>query len=71
MIKEFALNKVLREAVRSYMQGVFNQEIITRVHNREDVSHIADAEELVDKAFEQMSIDYEPKKEIKNINEAR
>lgn len=71
MILEFYKNEKLREAVRTYMQAVFNQEIINRVYERKSVEYIADATELVDRAFAQMEIDYGTKKEVKSLNKAR
>jgi len=71
MIAEFYQNEKLREAVKSYMFAVFNQEIIDRVYQRKSVEHAADAIELVDRAFNQMELDYAPKKEAKPTNEAR
>lgn len=71
MIQEFATNEVLRESVHEYITECFRQETIEKVFNRVDVRYIADAKELLDKAFGQMKVEFAPKKTIKPLNEAR
>jgi hypothetical protein len=71
MIQDFYRNKVMRDAVRQYIDDCFVKEAVEKMFNREDVTHIADAKELLDKAFSSMEVDFGAKKETNNINEAR
>lgn len=70
-VQDFYTNQPLREAVRSYIEECFRQEAVDKVFKREDVSHIADAKELLDTAFTQMEAEFRSNKIINQINEAR
>ena len=71
IVGDFYKNKAMRTEVRAYIEAVFNKEIIEKVYAREDVSHIADANDLVERAFTQMELDFGSKKKSTNLNEAR
>jgi hypothetical protein len=58
-----------KEALKAYIDNFIGQEGVRRIFDREDVSAVADAKELIDKMFEQLEIDYgipKPKKEHQN-----
>lgn len=71
MIADFYKNKAQREAVKQYIEDYFRKEAVDMVFARKDVSHVADAMELLDSAFSQMEVDYGIKKKINNVNGAR
>lgn len=71
LVQDFYRHKGMREEVKQYVDDYFTQEAVRMVFERKEVKHLADAKELWDKAFEQMAVDFEVKKEVKNLNEAR
>lgn len=71
MDSTFYTNTVLREEVRQYIEDCFKKEAVDKVFAREDVAHIADAMDLLNKAFSQMEADFGAKKESNNLNNAR
>ena len=71
MIQDFYRNQVMRDAVKQYIDDCFVKEAVEKMFNREDVTHIADAKELLDKAFDRMEMDFGVKKVGNNNNEAR
>ncbi len=61
-----------KEAFKEFLIAFINQEALEKMYKREDVSHIADAKDLVDRAFEQLAIDYAiPDKERENTNTSK
>lgn len=70
-VQDFYRNKVMREAVQEYILTVLRKEAIDMVFERQDVSYIADAKDLLDKAFKQMELEFKPVKTNSTINEAR
>jgi hypothetical protein len=70
-VADFYRNKVMREEVKAYIDAYIADEAVRMVFDRKDVSHLADAKELVDKVFDQMSLDFEVKVKKDNLNEAR
>lgn len=62
----------MREAVKKYLDGFTELVALERVFNKEDVSGLADARQIIDKAFENMETLLEGKGKKKNPkNEAR
>ena len=56
----------------AYLHDFIAEEGVRRMFARESVEHIADAKELIDGAFEQLSIDYGIKNKTKETtNESR
>lgn len=43
-----------KEALREFIIDCINQEAVERLYKREDVSHIVDAKELIDIAFDNL-----------------
>ena len=61
-----------RENVHNYLTEFLSQEAVKKVFNKEDVSAVAEAKEMIDKAFENMGIMFQETKVGKEqINEAR
>lgn len=70
-VQDFYRNKVMREAVQEYILTVLRKEAIDMVFERQDVFYVADAKDLLDKAFKQMELEFRPAKTNSTINEAR
>lgn len=71
-LQEFYQDKHTRENVHSYLIDFLKEEAIRKVFDKEDVSAVAEAKEMIDRAFENMDIIFKPKLETKEqINEAR
>lgn len=70
-VQDFYRNKAMREAVQEYILTVLRKEAIDMVFERQDVFYIADAKDLLDKAFKQMEAEFRPAKTTSTINEAR
>lgn len=70
-VKDFYTNVAMREAVRNYIMDCIEKEAIEMVFDRKDVSHVADAKELLSKAFERMEADFGAKPKTINLNSAR
>lgn len=63
LLKEFYEDKQLLKAVKDYMDSFLRQEAVERVFNREQTMYLADAQEVIDKAFDNLDQMYssEPK----------
>lgn len=71
-LRRFNGDKHTKEELRAYLIDYIGREGIYRMFNRQSVEHIADACELIQKAFEQLSMDYAvPKQQPEHTNEAR
>jgi len=71
-LREFYNDHDTRDNVHNYLVEYLEQEAIKKVFAKEDVSAVAEAKEMIDKAFENLSVIFEPKVEKKEItNEAR
>lgn len=71
-LKDFYLNEAMRNEVKTYLIDFLKIQAIEKTFNKEDTSGIADANEVIEKAFENLEILFSPKSEGKeNINEAR
>lgn len=71
-LKDFYLNEVMRNDVRAYLEDYLKLVAIERIFEKEDVSGIADAREVIDKAFENLEATYRVASEGKELkNEAR
>lgn len=58
LIRQFNGDEGTKQAVIAYLTNFISDEAVSRVFAKEDVSSVADAKILIDKAFDQMSIDY-------------
>lgn len=71
-LKDFYLNEAMRDEVYLYLMKQLQDEAIRKVFNREDVSAVAEAKEIIDKAFESLEIMFPKRSNEKPIvNEAR
>ena len=69
---EFYQDKDTRENVHNYLVEFLKEEAVRKLFNKEDVSAVAEAKEMIDKAFENMNIIFAKKETSKQpINEAR
>lgn len=65
-------DKTTKEAFKEYLTSVVAQVGVGLMFEKKDVSHIADAKMLIDKAFEQLEIDYAiPEQTPEQSNPAR
>ena len=65
VLRKFNGDPHTKDAFKAYMLSYIEAEAVKRVFNREDVSSVADAYELMNKVFEQLDIDYGIKEKIK------
>jgi hypothetical protein len=66
-VQDFYRNEAVRESVKEYIELVIKEETIQKAFKREDTSHIADAKELIERAFKKMANDFSTKpKQINN-----
>ena len=71
-LKDFFLNEVMRNDVKTYLIDSLKEQAIDKAFNREDTSAVAEAKEVLDKAFENLEILFASKQENKETkNEAR
>lgn len=70
-VQDFYTNKVMREAVREYMLTHMDLIALEMVYAREDVSHIADAIDLIKQTFDDMDAEFEVAKKSSSVNGAR
>ena len=71
-LQQFYNDKDTKENVYNYLIDYLEKEAVKRVFEREDVSAIADAKEVIDKAFDNLEVLFNKKAEKKeSINEAR
>lgn len=69
---EFWQEKDTRENVREYLLQFYKEEAVRMLMNREDAVALADATDLLNKAFDNMDTMFAPKSIGQNIkNEAR
>lgn len=72
LLRQFNGDVGTRDAVQQFITNFIAEEGVRRMFAKEDVSHIADAKILLDKAFDKLSIDYGvPTQPTEPINEAR
>lgn len=71
MLRNFYMDEELRNEVQNYLNTYLKEKAIEKVFNREDTSAIAEAKEMIDGAFENLSVLF-PKKAKKTLgDEAR
>lgn len=72
VLRKFNGDPHTKEFVKEYISEYIKQEGVIRIFDRKDVSAVADAHELIMKAFEQLSIDYGTHDKPKNpINQSK
>lgn len=71
-LKDFYLNENMRNEVQTYLIDFLKVQAIEKTFKRENTEHIAEAKEVLDKAFENLDILFASKSESKGIkNPAR
>lgn len=61
-----------KDNVKNYLINFLEKEAVKKVFNKEDVSAVAEARDLIDKAFDNLELLFTPKRKSKEqINEAR
>ena len=71
-LKDFYLNEVMRNEVKTYLIDFLKVQAIEKAFAREDTSAVAEANEVIIKAFENLEILFSPQvKEKEQVNEAR
>ena len=57
-LRQFNGDIATRDAVIDYIRDFIDTEGLEKMYAKKDVSHIADATDLITKAFEQLEIEY-------------
>ena len=71
-LKDFYLNEVMRNDVKTYLIDFLKVQAIEKAFAKEDTSAVAEAKEVLDKAFENLEIMFSHKTVTKEVfNEAR
>lgn len=71
-LKDFYLNEVMRNDVKTYLIDFLKDEAVRRLMAREEPYAVADANEIIVKAFDNLEILFSPKVgEKEQVNEAR
>jgi len=71
-LQQFYNDKDTKENVHNYLIDYLEKEAVKRVFDRKDVSAIADAKEVIDRAFDNLEVLFNSKAEKKeSINQAR
>ncbi|MFA5197683.1 MAG: hypothetical protein WC437_04680 [Patescibacteria group bacterium] len=71
-LREFHNDKDTKENVYNYLIDYLEKETVKRTFDREDVSGMADAKEIISKAFDNMDLLFNSKaKKKEQVNEAR
>lgn len=72
LLRRFNDDKATKEALKDYLNQFIAETAVNLMYERKDTSHIADAHDLINKAFDQINIDYGLKqKPIEQTNNAR
>lgn len=72
LLKDFYLNEAMRNEVQTYLMDFLKVQAIEKAFAKEDVSGIADAKQVLDKAFSNLEILFAPESEVKEQpNQAR
>lgn len=71
-LQDFYMNEVLRGEVKTYLLDYLKVQAVEKTFNRENTEHIADAKEVIEKAFDNLELLFAPKSEGREVkNEAR
>lgn len=71
-LKDFYLNEIMRNDVKTYLIDFLKVQAIEKAFAKEDVSGIADANEVINKAFDNLEVLFAPESQVKELkNEAR
>lgn len=71
-LQSFNADTRTKEELLDFIHEFIARKALERMYRKEDVSHIADAKDLIDGAFEELSNIYEPKPKTKEpTNDSR
>lgn len=71
-LQEFYNDRDTKDNVHAYLLQFFQEEAVRRLMNREDAIALADATDMLDKAFENMEVLFSPAvNKKKQLNESR
>lgn len=71
-LQDFWMNKEVKNTVQDYLVQFLKEEGVRKIFEKEDVSAVAEAKEMIDKAFENLDVIFQPKpKRVEQVNEAR
>jgi len=71
-LQDFYLNENMREEVKKYLVSFLVDKAVVKVFAQEDTKAIAEAKDVIDEAFENLSELFTLRSEVKEIkNEAR
>lgn len=72
ILRRFNGDEQTKQALLEFIHAVINDEALDKMYKRIDVSHISDAKELIDKAFDELNNQYGIKEQpAANTNQAR
>lgn len=66
-LKDFYLNEVMRNDVKTYLIDFLKAQAIEKAFAKEDVSGIADANEVINKAFDNLEVLFAPESQVKEL----
>jgi hypothetical protein len=70
-LKDFFLNEAMRNEVKTYLIDFLKVQAIEKAFNREDTSSVAEAKEVLDKAFDNLEVIFAPEHEVKEQPNSR
>lgn len=71
-LQDFWMNKAIKNEVQEYLINFLKEEALRKLFDKEDVSAVAEAKEIIDKAFENLDVLFHVNSEKKEVvNEAR
>ena len=71
-LREFWRDSLTKDNVHNYLIQFLEEEGLKKMFKKQDTTGIAEAKEMIDKAFENMNVLFEPKAEKKEpINHSR
>lgn len=71
-LRRFNDDRATKEALQEYLNQFIAETAVNLMYERKDTAHIADAHDLINKAFDQINIDYGiQQKPIEQTNKAR
>ena len=71
ILRNFWNDKETKTAVKEYLIAHLTEEAVKKVFNREDTGGVAEAREIIESAFAQLDLMFEPKVVPNVENEAR
>ncbi len=70
-LQEFHFDKEMMETVKAFIVSVLEDEAVSRVMNKEDISGLADAKSVLLKSFDRLDEIYNVEKDKESVNQSR